>query len=397
MDAKQQEITTRIMELNRNDEGEDSTSDESDWGSISDTSEMLDVPDDDAIAAALIEFLADDDDDDGWETLAEEESDVELEELGLEEEEIKECAYFLKYEETVDVDETIFTPDDLIEMKQRERVMMERNDRGYYRCKVKDKQLYDDIMSEYSRFITPDNLAMVHHVWSTQKNEAMNTSVAALAPKHKHYSMTISLKTRVGIAAACQVQGFAKFWSNVCTTLGFDIDANLLSKLTMRDEKKRRKKVSSSTLEGKRKRSRSKHGKINLEHKHQMAAKGENMVYETGIACRTAKKNIPSTKDRNAEGTPQHLLRCIYYHPTMDNACNVLGHLDCRNALCEMKPKSKEERKEVLQALEAVAVEEELKRMKILGEFSSFLFTQLIHTYIIVSHFRFLRLLVRAK
>ena len=155
--------------------------------------------------------------------------------------------------------------------------------------------------------------------------------------------------------------------------------------------------MSPSTLEGKRKRRRSKHGKINLEVRHQMAAKGENMVYETGIACRTAKKNIPSTKDRNAEGTPQHLLRCIYYHPTMDNACNVLGHLDCRNALCDMKPKSKEERKEVLQALEAVAVEEELKRMKILGEFSSFLFTRLIHTYIIVSHFRFLRLLVRAK
>ena len=62
-----------------------------------------------------------------------------------------------------------------------------------------------------------------------------------------------------------------------------------------------------------------------------------------------------------------------------------------------MKPKSKEERKEVLQAIEAVAVEKELKQMKILGEFSSFPFTFSVHTYIIVSHFNFFRLLVRAK
>ena len=44
-----------------------------------------------------------------------------------------------------------------------------------------------------------------------------------------------------------------------------------------------------------------------------------------------------------------------------------------------------------------VAVEKELKRMKILGEFSSFPFTFSVHTYIIVSHFKYFRLLVRAK
>ena len=47
---------------------------------------MLDGPDDDAIAAASIDYLTDNDDNDGWETLEEEESNVELEELGLEEE-----------------------------------------------------------------------------------------------------------------------------------------------------------------------------------------------------------------------------------------------------------------------------------------------------------------------
>ena len=89
--------------------------------------------------------VADDDDDDSdWASVGSSDSDEEIEveeweELGLDKEEAKECAYFLKYEETHDVDESIFTPADLEEMKNRERVMMERNNMGYYRCKVKDK------------------------------------------------------------------------------------------------------------------------------------------------------------------------------------------------------------------------------------------------------------------
>ena len=62
----------------------------------------------------------------------------------------------MKYKQTDDVDETIFTPSDLEEMKNRECVMMERNNSGYYRYKIKDKELHTHIMHEYSRFITPD-------------------------------------------------------------------------------------------------------------------------------------------------------------------------------------------------------------------------------------------------
>ena len=112
--------------------------------------------------------VAGDDDDSDWASVGSSDSDEEIEveeweELGLDKEEAKECAYFMKYEETHDVDESIFTPADLEEMKDRERVMMERNNRGYYRCKVKDKKLYDEIMGVYSRFIHPDMLVQLNH------------------------------------------------------------------------------------------------------------------------------------------------------------------------------------------------------------------------------------------
>ena len=50
------------------------------------------------------DFITDDDDDDNRGTVREEESDIELEESGLDKEEVEECAYFLKYEEIAGVD-----------------------------------------------------------------------------------------------------------------------------------------------------------------------------------------------------------------------------------------------------------------------------------------------------
>ena len=48
----------------------------------------------------------------------------------------KRMRVFLKWEETYDVDKSVFTPTDLEEMNNRERVMTERSDRSYYRCNI---------------------------------------------------------------------------------------------------------------------------------------------------------------------------------------------------------------------------------------------------------------------
>ena len=68
--------------------------------------------------------------------------------------------------------------------------MIERKDEGHYWYKIKDKQVYTKIMSEYSCFIPPSILNTMHHTGSTLKNEAVDTSNASLTPKHKYYSMT---------------------------------------------------------------------------------------------------------------------------------------------------------------------------------------------------------------
>ena len=279
--------------------------------------------------------------------------------IGLDEDELKECSFFAKYDETYDCDENMFTNDDLEEMKTRERVMMERTQRGYYRSKTDHEQLYLQIMDEYARFITRAMLLMLIHPYSTQKNEAMNTSVAALAPKTKHYCTTNSLLTRVGISAACQILGHATFWSLICTTFDFEMDPNLLAVLRQRDTRKRQKNVRQGTIEGKRKRSSNKHEKINKEHKAYMDGYKDGCLYETGIAVAVAKKNLPKAGDRNPPGTPKEMTKCPYY----PMYCVKLGHVSCANANCDMKKATKEERAVALKAILVAKVDVEMIRV----------------------------------
>ena len=218
-------------------------------------------------------------------------------------------------------------------------------------------------MGVYSRFIHRNMLVQLNHMWSTQKNDAMNTSVSSYAPKNKHYSGTDSLLTRVGISGACQVVGYAAFWTKVYRACGTDIDPNLLSILSSRDEKKAKNNTRAGTKQGKSKRSRKKHEKINKTQKEYTEAYSLGLQYEAGIALRIAKNSLPKAKDRNPPGTPTHLLKCSYYHETNTDYCNVLGHISCSAPACAMKSKSKAERKEALACIEKEKVEARLERM----------------------------------
>ena len=161
-------------------------------------------------------------------------------------------------------------------------------------------------MEVYSRFITRDMLEQLNHKWSTQKNEAMNTSVFSLAPKYKHYSGTDFLLTRVGIAGACQVLDFATFWTKVYQAYETDIDPNLLSILSMRDEKKLKYNAHAGTKQGKSKRNRKRHQKINKTQKEYTDGYRAGLEYEAGIALRTAKKSLPAAKTATHQ-EPRHI------------------------------------------------------------------------------------------
>lgn len=123
-------------------------------------------------------------------------------------------------------------------LKVIEITMLNRNESWYYHDKTKDYKLYNDITHKMSRFISRTRLLQLNHSYSTQRNEDMNTSVAALARIGKNYFTTESSRTRVGIAGACQIMRLVVFWTLICRALGFEIDEGLLSVLKQRDKHK---------------------------------------------------------------------------------------------------------------------------------------------------------------
>ena len=89
--------------------------------------------------------------------------------------------------------------------------------------------MYGQITAAIAPYIAPENLKMLMHSWSTQINEAMNNSVAAYAPKIKNFLGTLSLRTRVGIAAGVLALGYHQFWEWIFVVLGIEMDSAFAS------------------------------------------------------------------------------------------------------------------------------------------------------------------------
>ena len=155
-------------------------------------------------------------------------------------------------------------------MKNREQVMMERNDRGYYRCKIWDAKLYDEIMGVYSCFINPDITTQLNHVWSTQKNESMNTSLSSYAPNTKHHLGLNLWRPGLLLPQAIKLLVMLDSGQNHSLVVILILIRTYCLFYQHRPNKKKEQNNSQKTLYGKRKRNTNKYSKMNKDHRHYM-------------------------------------------------------------------------------------------------------------------------------
>ena len=143
-------------------------------------------------------------------------------------------------DETDDGLETmVFSTTDLNALKEKEKNLKTKVNSKYFRSKINDQKLYNQITECVRPYLTDDKLRMLNHPWSTKLNEALNNQIASHAPKTKTFCRTMSLKTRVGIAAAVQALGYQEFWTRIFNELGLDMDASFAASLKARDTKKK--------------------------------------------------------------------------------------------------------------------------------------------------------------
>ena len=70
---------------------------------------------------------------------------------------------YKEIESNYDYIENIFTPTELVELKAREKALLERNEKGYYCCKVKHPKLYNDMTLVYNAYNTISMLKQLCH------------------------------------------------------------------------------------------------------------------------------------------------------------------------------------------------------------------------------------------
>ena len=175
--------------------------------------------------------------------------------------------------------------------------------------------LYDQITAAMAPYLTDEKLKMILHSWSTQLNEALNNSVQAYVSKIKNFSGTISLKTRVGIAAGVMAVGYHQFWTRVFSELDLEMDTKFTSSLLSRDKKKESKRKKQKSKEGKVVQRTTYLAKFDQAHKEQMNNSKTGKIYCSGVALSAAKKTVNkklTASNRNPKGTPKELMRCAY-------------------------------------------------------------------------------------
>ena len=271
--------------------------------------------------------------------------------------------------EDYDLEDEIFSESDLQGWKEKEKRLVDRFKRGYYRCKQKNDAVYREICEIYKEYITEHYLQQLAHPYSTQHNEAMNHSVAAFAPKGKTFSKTESLDTRVAIAACIQILGYTEFWRQIFCELSITFDDNLRHFLEKMDMKKQKKRQSAETKDGKTKRSRKRNEKLKDEHSKDMTAQKEGVMYESGIAMRAATKSAKQQNThtvRNPEGTPKARWRCKYWH---QDFCQVLGHTSIVSKQCFMNGKTKQQREDAMNIIMDELIESEVQTKSTHGKY----------------------------
>jgi hypothetical protein len=206
-----------------------------------------------------------------------------------------------------------------------------------------EEKLYQQLIVILKEFTTPERLAECLHEWDSQMNEAMNRAVSARSPKDRTYGRTMSLSSRVHVAAGTVSAGMNEYYGRVMKEIGIEltpVQSTLFKRLDKRKGKKRLREKDPKT---KRRRALKGCLKIAAENKKTIKSMKKNMGYRTGVnmepdvdpgegAKQPAAKRRKSQKDlvckdckEQGHGTKRS--RACRFNAT-ENPLHVLQNLD---------------------------------------------------------------------
>jgi hypothetical protein len=84
--------------------------------------------------------------------------------------------------------------------------------------------MYDHVKTNHDKYTSDVMLSMIHHSFSSKKNEALNKAIMKVAPKHKTFCATMSLSDRVNFVLVTDSLGYAEGINRILQKLGGEVD-----------------------------------------------------------------------------------------------------------------------------------------------------------------------------
>jgi hypothetical protein len=122
--------------------------------------------------------------------------------------------------------------------------------------KGKEGPAYEQLRKVFDQYANLVQMAYCNHPFDTQTNEALNQSIAIVAPKSICYSSTTSLNSRIALVIGIHNMGHLPFFMLYFHTVGVDMGPTLTSFLSKKHSRKLRKRNYQKKISTKVKRSK---------------------------------------------------------------------------------------------------------------------------------------------
>jgi len=200
-----------------------------------------------------------------------------------------------------------------------------------YRCKKRDKALYEELSILLAPFLTHEALVEVAHGWDTNANESMNNTISWLAPKNKTYAGTVSLRNRVNMALGIQTMGYDMYWNRLFRELGLEIDAATEHRFKQHEKLRQYRLEQSRLNNNKRKRQIQTYIKISkyFDKLKNDRAKGKQYMPGVGMGVAVVEEEGDAIVDKasSIKSNPKGKAKQCPH-------CGVFGHVTKRSKFC---------------------------------------------------------------
>jgi hypothetical protein len=200
----------------------------------------------------------------------------------------------------------------------------------FYRDKIADKALYDQILKIWADYCSDDALRDIHHEWHTNKCESMNKFITKFIPKYMHLCMSIIGKGRTYMAVGLDSVGYDVYFRTLFDILGLDYDEKICGLSHQRlDSVKKYHQTYNNKSYVRKSRCKARAVKIRNNIRKAIQDKKKGYCYESGMAAPGA---VPKEEKvgRNKSAQCKH--------------CGKLGHSrrthrDCGKSIFQEKRK----------------------------------------------------------